>query len=87
MKYTAEGALCVFPQKIEMVLYVSLWRIPAWVFRRSHSRHCTKFSRSTALKTYTDGTGLGLYVGKNLIESQGGRIAESDGVERGRALL
>ena len=44
-----------------------------------------KFSRGNdSVKFYTEGTGLGLYVGKNLIEMQGGRIyAESDGLGKG----
>ncbi|EKE11552.1 MAG: two-component sensor histidine kinase [uncultured bacterium] len=48
-----------------------------------------KFSRGKDIsRLNTGGTGLGLYVGKNMIESNGGRIwAESEGQDRGSKFI
>ena len=48
-----------------------------------------KFSRGKDIsRLNTGGTGLGLYVGRNMIESNGGKIwAESDGQDRGSRFI
>jgi signal transduction histidine kinase len=48
-----------------------------------------KFSRGKDIsRLNTGGTGLGLYVGKNMIESNGGRVwAESDGAGLGSRFI
>ncbi len=89
MKYTAEGFVRVSAEDRDGIVRIVVEDSGMGISPESLKTLFTKFSRGTdSTKTYTDGTGLGLYVGKNLIESQGGRIyAESDGVGKGTRFI
>ena len=89
IKYTAQGFVRVSTEHRGNIVRITVEDSGMGISQESLKTLFTKFSRGTdSTKTYTDGTGLGLYVGKNLIESQGGRIyAESDGVGKGTRFI
>ncbi len=89
IKYTKEGFIHVSAQKDGSIVRVTIADSGMGISEESLKTLFAKFSRGTdSTKVYTDGSGLGLYVGKNLIESQGGHIyAESDGVNKGSRFI
>lgn len=89
MKYTEKGFVRVSAEDRGTFVRIIVEDSGMGISQESLKTLFTKFSRGTdSTKTYTDGTGLGLYVGKNLIESQGGRIyAESDGAGKGTRFI
>jgi signal transduction histidine kinase len=89
VKYTKEGFIHVSMEKDGSILRVIIEDSGVGISKESLTSLFTKFSRGTDdTKMYTEGTGLGLYVGKNLVESQGGRIyAESDGLGKGSKFI
>jgi signal transduction histidine kinase len=89
IKYTKEGFVHVIAEKDGEVVRVTIKDSGMGISEESLKTLFAKFSRGTdSTKVYTDGSGLGLYVGKNLIESQGGHIyAKSDGVDKGSEFI
>lgn len=85
IKYTKEGFVRVIARRCGKMVCITVEDSGMGISEESLKTLFSKFSRGTdSTKAYTDGTGLGLYVGKNLIESQGGRIyAESEGTGKG----
>jgi signal transduction histidine kinase len=89
IKYTKEGFVHVIAQKDGNIVRIIIKDSGMGISEESLKTLFAKFSRGTdSTKVYTDGSGLGLYVGKNLIESQGGHIyAKSDGVDKGSEFI
>lgn len=89
IKYTKEGFVHVSAQRDGSIVRITIADSGMGISEESLKTLFAKFSRGTdSTKVYTDGSGLGLYVGKNLIESQGGHIyAESDGVNKGSRFI
>ena len=89
IKYTKEGFVHVSARKDGEIVRIVIEDSGMGISEESLKTLFAKFSRGTdSTKVYTDGSGLGLYVGKNLIESQGGHIyAESDGVNKGSRFI
>jgi signal transduction histidine kinase len=89
IKYTKEGFIHVSAVQDRNVVRIVVEDSGMGISPESLKTLFTKFSRGTdSTKVYTDGSGLGLYVGKNLIESQGGHIyVESDGVGKGSRFI
>ncbi len=89
IKYTKQGFVRVSAEPIGNVVRITIADSGMGISEESIKTLFTKFSRGTdSTKVYTDGSGLGLYVGKNLIESQGGHIyIESDGVDKGSRFI
>lgn len=85
IKYTPKGFVHVSVEQEKNIVRVIVEDSGMGISPESMQTLFLKFSRGTdSSKVYTEGTGLGLYVGKNLIESQGGHIyAESEGVNKG----
>lgn len=85
IKYTKKGFVHVSVKYDKKTMRVIVEDSGVGISPESMKTLFAKFSRGTdSSKVYTEGTGLGLFVGKNLIESQGGHIfAESDGVGKG----
>ncbi|MEN8252593.1 MAG: HAMP domain-containing sensor histidine kinase, partial [Patescibacteria group bacterium] len=89
IKYTKEGFVSVSMEKDNHIIRVIVEDSGVGISKESLETLFSKFSRGTdSTKIYTEGTGLGLYVGKSLIESQGGRIyAESEGLDKGSKFI
>jgi len=85
IKYTKKGFVHISVEQDRKSVRIVIEDSGVGISSESMKTLFAKFSRGTdSSKMYTEGTGLGLYVGKNLIESQGGHIyAESDGVDKG----
>ncbi len=85
IKYTNEGFVYVSIEENKRSIRVIVEDSGVGISPESLKTLFTKFGRGTDdTKIYTEGTGLGLYVGRNLIESQGGHIqVESDGMGEG----
>ena len=89
IKYTNEGFIHVSMEEERGMIRVIVEDSGVGISEESMKTLFTKFSRGTdSAKIYTEGTGLGLYVGKNLVESQGGRVyAESEGAGKGSRFI
>lgn len=89
IKYTKEGFVRVSAESDGEIVRIAVEDSGMGISEDSLKTLFAKFSRGTdSTKAYTDGSGLGLYVGKSLIESQGGHIyAESEGVGKGSRFI
>lgn len=89
IKYTNEGYVHVSVEHKRKFIRITIEDSGVGISPESLRSLFRKFSRGTDdTKMYTEGTGLGLYVGKSLIESQGGRVyAKSDGVGKGSQFI
>jgi signal transduction histidine kinase len=89
VKYTKEGFIHISVTESDKIVRVIVEDSGVGISKESLQTLFAKFSRGTdSTKIYTEGTGLGLYVGKNLIESQGGHIyAESEGLGKGSRFI
>jgi signal transduction histidine kinase len=89
IKYTDKGYVHVIAQEKRKFIRITIKDSGVGISKDSLKSLFTKFSRGTDnTKLYTEGTGLGLYVGKNLIEEQGGRVyAKSDGPGKGSEFI
>ncbi len=89
IKYTNKGFVHVSVKYNKRTLRIIVEDSGVGISETSMKTLFTKFSRGTdSSKVYTEGTGLGLFVGRNLIESQGGHIyAKSDGVDKGSTFI
>ncbi len=89
IKYTNKGFVHVSVKYDKRTLRIVVEDSGVGISEASMKTLFAKFSRGTdSSKVYTEGTGLGLFVGKNLIESQGGQIyAQSDGIDKGSTFI
>ncbi len=89
IKYTNKGFVHVSVKHNKRTMRIIVEDSGVGISEASMNTLFAKFSRGTdSSKIYTEGTGLGLFVGKNLIESQGGHIyANSDGVGKGSTFI
>jgi signal transduction histidine kinase len=89
IKYTKEGYVHVTVEQKRKFIRITVKDSGVGISKESLKSLFTKFSRGTDnTKVYTEGTGLGLYVGKSLIEEQGGRIyAKSGGMDKGSEFI
>ncbi len=86
IKYTPRGSIEVSLKKMaENRLLITVSDTGIGISKETLPTLFEKFSRAKdASKTNTTGTGLGLYVAKQMVEAHGGKIwAESDGVGKG----
>ena len=89
IKYTKKGFVHVSVEYDKKTMRIIVEDSGVGISPESMKTLFAKFSRGTdSSKIYTEGTGLGLFVGKNLIESQGGHVyAESEGVGKGSRFI
>lgn len=85
IKYTPSGSVHVQAEKTGDFVRISVRDTGLGISQDTMAHLFLKFSRGEGgRKMFANGTGLGLYVGKNLVEAQGGRIwAESEGPGKG----
>lgn len=85
LKYTREGSVCVRAEVVHGTVRVSVTDTGIGISNEARQYLFSKFTRGEeSEKMFANGTGLGLYVGKAMMEAQGGRISvESEGVGKG----
>ena len=84
-KYTKKGTIEISYEKKEASVVISIKDTGVGVKHEDLSNIFAKFERGKdSLYMHSTGSGLGLYVAKNMVEAQGGRIwAESGGLGKG----
>ena len=89
VKYTKEGEVKVQLVKIKDKIRLSVTDTGIGLDKETKAKLFQKYSRAyNASQTNIGGTGLGLYVAKQLVEAHGGKIwAESDGVGKGSTFV
>ena len=85
IKYTPAGEVHVYAEVVADMIRISVRDTGVGVSEEAMDQLFVKFSRGEGSgKLYANGTGLGLFVGKSMIEAQGGRIwVESPGKGKG----
>lgn len=85
LKYTSSGSVSVRAESVAGAVRVSISDTGIGMSADTMPYLFVKFSRGKDVgRLHANGTGLGLYVGKQMIEAQGGRIwAESEGEGKG----
>lgn len=85
IKYTPHGKIWVNIERKDDVLEFSVKDTGMGIDKRDLPRLFQKFSRGTGMSlVHTEGTGIGLFIGKKIIEAHGGKIwAESKGRDQG----
>lgn len=85
LKYTREGSVCVRAEEVPGAVRVSVTDTGIGISEEAKRYLFSKFTRGEeGEKMFANGTGLGLYVGKAMMEAQGGRISvESEGTGKG----
>lgn len=85
LKYTPKGSVRVKAEALPGAVRISVKDTGVGISAEAMRRLFMKFSRGEESgKLYANGTGLGLYVGKSMMEAQGGRIlVESEGEGKG----
>lgn len=85
IKFTDEGKITVRAKKTNGQILVSVKDTGVGLSGKDLSELFSKFKQFAKVKTEkTDGTGLGLFISKNIVEEHGGRIwADSPGPGRG----
>lgn len=89
LKYTRKGWIKVKAEQLGNKIRITVSDTGMGISKDELPFLFAKFSRGRNIKRlYVEGTGLGLYVGKSLIETHHGRIwAESDGEEKGSRFI
>ena len=88
IKYTKRGGVTVSVERIGESIRVEIIDTGVGIPERTMANLFKKFSRADAQKMNLLGTGLGLYLGKTFIESQGGKLwVESDGGSKGSRFI
>lgn len=85
IKYTPAGSVRVRAEAVDGTVRVSVKDTGIGIAPEAMPYLFVKFSRGKeGGKVYANGTGLGLYVGKNMMEAQGGRVwVTSEGIGKG----
>jgi signal transduction histidine kinase len=85
VKYTpVKGTININMTIKEKKMVITISDTGIGIEKKDQSRLFTKFHRgSNALKVQTDGTGLGLFISKNIIESHKGTIAVASEINKG----
>ncbi|MDZ4227262.1 MAG: HAMP domain-containing sensor histidine kinase, partial [Patescibacteria group bacterium] len=84
IKYTKEGHVTVAVERHGVAVRVIVSDTGAGIRHKTMQNLFKKFGRADAQKMNLLGTGLGLYLAKTFIETQGGRVwAESEGEGKG----
>lgn len=85
LKYTREGNVRVRAEAVPGAVRVSVIDTGIGISEEAKRYLFSKFTRGEeSEKMFANGTGLGLYVGKAMMEAQGGRISvESEGTGKG----
>lgn len=84
LKYTPTGSVSVSLHRRGKNIEFAVADTGAGISPENILRLFEKFNRADAAKVKTNGTGLGLYIAKNIIDAHGGRIrAESEGIGKG----
>ncbi len=89
MKYTPNGSITVSTAKKGKTIVVTISDTGVGIDEETIPKLFSKFSRAKdAHKTNVSGTGLGLYVAKNMLEAQNGSIrVESEGKGKGSQFI
>lgn len=89
IKYTVKGSVLVRCLKRSDVIRIEVSDTGVGISKKEIPGLFNKFSRSSnADKLGVGGIGLGIYVGKKIIEAHGGKIwAESEGVDKGSVFI
>lgn len=85
IKYTHSGGITVSLEKLKDSVRIKIKDTGEGMTKKEIEKLFESFSRGTAgMKFYTEGTGLGLYISKKLVELHKGKIwAESEGIGKG----
>ncbi len=85
IKYTEKGFVHVNVECDEENIKIIIKDSGIGISKKNQEHLFTKFSRGkNSARLYMEGTGLGLFVGKNIVEAHNGRIiVKSDGIEKG----
>lgn len=89
IKYTEQGCVTVSVEKKDGKAHITLTDTGVGIAAEEIDKLFSKFTRARdANKVNTTGTGLGLYVAKQLIEGNGGKVwVESEGVGHGSRFI
>lgn len=89
IKYTESGSVMVTVERIENTIRTTIADTGVGISAEEIGKLFTKFTRARdANKVNTTGTGLGLYVAKQLVEGNGGKIwVESEGLGKGSRFI
>jgi signal transduction histidine kinase len=89
VKYTEKGSVTVTAEKAEKIARVTISDTGVGIAADEIPKLFSKFTRARgANNVNTTGTGLGLYVAKQLVEGNGGTVRiESDGVGKGSRFI
>ncbi len=85
IKYTEKGFVHVNVECDEENIKIIIKDSGIGISKKNQEHLFTKFSRGKdSARLYMEGTGLGLFVGKNIVEAHNGRIiVKSDGIKKG----
>lgn len=89
IKYTPQGGITVDVSSHDTIARLTITDTGIGIAKEDIGKLFNKFTRAKdANKTNVIGTGLGLYVAKQMVEAQGGKIwIESDGVGKGTTFI
>ncbi|MDP2648916.1 MAG: HAMP domain-containing sensor histidine kinase [bacterium] len=88
IKYTKEGRVTVAVERHGVAVRIIVSDTGAGIEQKTMRHLFKKFARADASKMNLLGTGLGLYLAKTFIETQGGRVwAESEGEGKGSRFI
>jgi len=85
VKYTQSGGVSVFIEKQKEDLHISVQDTGVGIAKGQAEKLFNKFVRGRGIaKIQPDGSGLGLYIAKRIVEAHGGKIwVESEGLGKG----
>ncbi|MCK4635691.1 MAG: GHKL domain-containing protein [Candidatus Moranbacteria bacterium] len=88
VKYTPKGSVKILAEKEEGFIKISVEDTGRGMTERTKSNLFEKFTRGQESSSEVEGTGLGLFVVKSLVEKHGGTItAYSEGLDKGSKFI